>query len=94
MSQEEKISKFAPLKSMFLDGTVKRMKDIEDLYPTNIALALGINHSRYVKRLYEPEDFTFGEIDAFAELIGVSPKIVSDIIFGQLSAEKKKNSTK
>lgn len=58
MSQEEKDPKLASMRSMFLDGSVERMKDIEKLYPTYIARLLGLNHSRYVRKLYKPEELT------------------------------------
>ena len=48
MPSEEKKNSFKGLKSMFIGRNVTRMRDIEDMYPTNIAKALGINHSRYI----------------------------------------------
>ena len=49
MISEENKNSFKGVRSMFLAGSVSKMKDIEDLYPTNIAKALKINHSQYIK---------------------------------------------
>lgn len=45
MVKEEKKQQFIAIKSMFLSGSVSRMKDIEKLYPTKVSKALGMNHS-------------------------------------------------
>ena len=62
MASEENKNSFKEVRSMFLAGSVSKMKDTEDLYPTNIAKALKINHSRYIEKLRNPEGFTFKHI--------------------------------
>lgn len=88
--KEKDSSKPAVLKSVFLTGSVKRMKDIEKLYPTYFAKLLGMNHSRYTNKLLRPERFTAKQIHLLAEHIGIDPHIISDIIYNQITADKKK----
>ncbi len=94
MASEDKNSQYLAVKSMFLSGSVKRMKDIEKLYPTMIAKSLGINHSRYIEKLYKPEGFTIKNIIELANLVEISPQLILDVIIKQLSPvikSKKKN---
>ncbi|HEY8396789.1 MAG TPA: hypothetical protein VIK80_02540 [Flavihumibacter sp.] len=64
------------------------MKDIEALYPTLIAKSLGINHSRYIHKLYHPEEFTIKQITSLAKLLDVEPILIFTIILKQ-SARKR-----
>jgi len=91
MPQEEKdSSKLTVLKSVFLSGSVNRMKDIEELYPTYTGKLLGMNHSVYIKKLNNPALFTIKQILFLAEQIDIKPEIIINIILKQLAADKKK----
>lgn len=69
------------------------MKDIEELYPTYIAKLLGINYSRYINKLNNPETFSIRQILLFADLIDINPQVMMDIILNQAAADKKKKKT-
>lgn len=94
MPQEEKIPKFAILKSLFLDGSIKSMKDIKELYPTYIGKKLGLNHSRYIEKLNNPEMFKIQHIITFARMIDINPQIIMTIILNQIATEEKKKTTR
>ena len=70
---------------MFITGSVRRMRDIADLYPTRIARALGINHSRYIKKLNKPGEFTFGHIWDLAQLLDIDIQLIIEVIKRELS---------
>jgi hypothetical protein len=90
MPKGEKNSQFVAVKSMFLSGSVKRMKDIEKLYPTLIAKSLHINHSRYVQKLYKPDGFTIGQIDQLAKLLDIDVQLILNVIINQLNSASPK----
>ena len=89
MPKEEKNSQFLALKSMFLSGSVKRMKDIEKLDPTLVAKTLRINHSRYIQRLYKPEGFTIGQLDDLAKLLDIDIQLILNVVVKQLNSPSK-----
>ncbi len=89
MSKGEKNSKFIAIKSMFLSGSVKSMKDIEKLYPTLIAKSLRINHSRYIQKLYKPEEFTIRQLDSLAKLLEIDIQMIINVIIKQLNSNSK-----
>ena len=92
MIKEEKKKQFIAIKSMFLSGSVNRMKDIEKLYPTKVSKALGMNHSRYIQKLYKPEEFKFKNIKALAKLLEIDIQIILDILVKELSVPPKQAS--
>lgn len=70
---------------MFITGSVRRMRDIEDLYPTRIARALGINHSRYIDKLNKPGEFAFKHISNMAQLLDIDIQLIIDVIKRELN---------
>ena len=89
MSSEENKNLFKGVRSMFLAGSVSKMKDIEDLYPTNIAKALKINHSRYIEKLRNPEGFTFKHIWSLSKLLDIDIQVIIDVIKKELNQTTK-----
>ncbi len=89
MPKEEKNSQFLAIRSMFLSGSVKRMKDIEKLYPTLVAKSLRINHSRYIQKLYKPEGFTILQLNELAKLLDIDIHLILDVVIKQLSSSSK-----
>lgn len=79
---------------MFLAGTVTKMKDIEDIEPTKIAKALKINHSRYIGKLYKPEDFTFKHIWNLAKVLEIDEQLILEVIKKEMNQKFKKAQTK
>ena len=90
MSKAEQPSYYLSLKSIFEQGSVVRMRDIEKIFPTHVAKDLKINHSRYIDKLYNPEKFSFDQIARFASLVDVDPQKISMIIFKELKTRSKK----
>jgi len=86
MAKEERNQQFVAIKSMFLSGSVRRMKDIETLYPTGVSKAIGINHSRYIQKLYKPEEFKFKHIYDLAKLINIDIQLILDVIVQELDS--------
>lgn len=82
---EERNSQFIAIRSMFMSGSVKRMKDIEKLYPTAMAKSLRINHSRYIQKLYHPDEFTIKKLMIFCALLDLDLQVVLDVIVRQLN---------
>ena len=85
MPREEKNSQFIAVRSMFLSGSIKKMKDIEKLYPTEIAKSLRINHSRYIKKLYNPQEFTVRHLVDLSNLLELDIQVIWDVISRQIS---------
>lgn len=86
MLKGEKNQQFVAIKSMFVSGSVRRMKDIEKLYPTGVSKAIGINHSRYIQKLYKPEEFKFKHIHDLAKLINIDIQLILDVIIKELNS--------
>jgi hypothetical protein len=91
---KEKTNQYLAIKSMFQSENVKKMRDIEKLYPTLIAKALRINHSRYIQKLYNPELFTIKQIFNLAKLLDLHPQLILNVIVFQLMQNLKMNSKK
>ena len=89
MPSEENKNSFKAVRSMFLAGSVAKMKDIEDLYPTNIAKALKLNHSRYIEKLRKPETFTFDHIWQLSKLLDIDIQLIVEIIKKELQLKAK-----
>lgn len=75
---------------MFDSNNVKKMRDIEKLYPTMIATDMGINHGRYIKKIHSPDEFTIKEICKLASLIQVDPSVITNIILTEVSNRQKR----
>lgn len=88
MAKAGNTNRFIALKSMFEQGNVTRMKDIEKLFPTAIALELGMNHTRYVLCLYNPENLRAREILLFSSLINVNSNLVWQVIAKETTPAK------
>lgn len=88
MPREDKSNQFLAIRSMFLSGNVKRMKDIEKLYPTLVAKSLRMNHSRYIQKLYKPEEFTFKQVISFSNLLDIEASVIIEVILKQISSGK------
>ena len=89
MPKEDKSKQFIAIRSMFVSGSVKRMKDIEKLYPTLVARTLKMNHSRYIQKLYKPEEFTIKQIVVLSNILDLSPQVVLDVIMKQAGSSVK-----
>lgn len=84
MATKDIDQQYLSVKTLFESGKVKKMRDIEKLFPSKISKALGLNHSRYIEKLYKPDGFLIRQIVRLANLIDVNPKIISDIILDEV----------
>ena len=89
MPKEVKNSQFIVIRSMFLSDSVKKMKDIEKIYPTLVAKALRINHSRYIQKLYNPQEFTIQHLIALSNLLEMDIQLIWEVILKQISPSLK-----
>ena len=94
MSKEVKKDKLKGARSIFLSGNVQKMRDLETASPTLIAKALGMNHSRYIHRLYHPDEFTIKHIINLANTLDLPPQTILDVILKQLTTGVKSNRKK
>jgi hypothetical protein len=90
MAKKEKEQQYLALQSMFESNHVKKMRDIEKLYPTMIAADMGMNHGRYIRKLYNPEDFTIKQVLKLASLININPSVLINIIVTEVTGRPKK----
>ena len=90
MATKDNELQYLALKSMFDSNNIKKMRDIEKLYPTMIATDMGMNHGRYIKKIHNPEEFTIKEICKLASLLQISPSIITNIILAELSSRPKR----
>jgi hypothetical protein len=88
MPKEEK-NKFIAIRSMFISGSVRKMKDLEKQSPTHVARALGINHSRYIQKLYNPEEFTVLHLADMANLFEIDIQFIWEVVVRQLTPSLK-----
>jgi hypothetical protein len=95
MAKTEKKTKFLAIRSLFVQGSITRMKDLEELYPTAIAKKLQINHSRYIEKLYKPDGFSIKQVKELASLLDLDPRVIFEVIISQpvsnSPTRKKKN---
>lgn len=80
MAKTGNTNTFIAIKSMFEQGNVAKMKDIEKLFPTAMAIALGMNHNRYVLCLYDPEKFLAKDLILFARLVDIDSRLIWEVI--------------
>lgn len=64
------------IRDRFETGKVERLKSLEHLFTTAMAQELGVNHSRFVTKLYNPITFSFREVYRFANYVGFDPQLM------------------
>lgn len=94
MVKSEKSNQFTAIRSMLEGKHITRMRDLERLYPTLVARSLGMNHSRYIQKLYKPEEFSIKHIVAMSEFLETDPKVIMEIILKQLAPSNKSGKKK
>lgn len=89
MAKAEKSNQFIAIRSMFVTGSVRRLRDIEKLYPTAMAKALGINHSRYIHKLYHPEEFSIKHLLLMASTLDLDVHLLIEVVLKQSGSVQK-----
>lgn len=77
------------VKQLIEEGKFQEMEGIF-LYvtKTEIAGALGINYTRFLRLVKSPGQFRYNEVVALGKLLHVSPRLLSDLIHSQLEKRK------
>ncbi len=94
MAKQNNKDQFVAVSSMFTSGNVRRMRDIETLYPTAIAKSLKINHSRYIQKLYKPEEFSMKQLGTLANLLEINIQLILDVVVKEMAPSLKVNKRK
>jgi hypothetical protein len=89
MAKDDDKQKWAIINSMLTTRKIEKMGDLKTLYPTFVSKALKMNHSRYMERLFKPDQFTIRHVRQLATLIGINPQVIIDIILKQPASPKK-----
>jgi hypothetical protein len=89
MAKQDKEKQYLSLKAMFETNNVKKLRDIDKIYPTMVAMDMGTNHGRYIQKLHNPESFTVKQIFKLAGLININPSIIMNIIVAEVMAKNK-----
>jgi hypothetical protein len=83
--------RFKIVQKLIRSGDVKLLTDIFEVIPvTTVAVALGSNWDQLTKRIKEPGIFRINEIIAMAAYFEVEEKVMIDIIYNQVLANRGK----
>jgi hypothetical protein len=83
MAKKEEDVRLLAIRTMFLNNNIRKMKDLEKLYPTLVSKSLGINHSRYIEKLHAPEDFTVQNLLSLAALFKINVQLIWSVVVRQ-----------
>lgn len=64
------------IRDRFETGKIERLKNLEHLFTTAMAKELGVNHSRFISKFYNPITFSFKEVYRFAYYVGFDPQLM------------------
>ncbi len=71
---------FLAIRSLFVSGYIRKMRQLEKQSPTKISSLLGLNYNSYHEKLKSPELFTEYHINLLAFSCGLDPNIIHNII--------------
>ncbi len=77
-------SDFLAIRSLFVSGHIKKMKQLEKQSPTKIASLLGLNYNSYHEKLKFPESFTAYHINLLAFSCRLDPNIIHNVIQAEI----------
>jgi hypothetical protein len=86
MAKKEEDLRLVAIRTLFLNNGIRKMTDLEKLYPTLVAKSLGINHSRYIEKLHAPEHFTVQNLISLAHLLKIDVQFIWQVIVRQVKA--------
>lgn len=85
-----KESRVKIVKKLIEDKRLPAFANIFDYLPkTEFARSMGINYARFLSLVKNPKRLRYEEAIAIAKLIGVAPRLISDLIHNQIEAKKK-----
>lgn len=78
---------FLVIRSLFVSGHIKKMKQLERQSPTKIATLLGLNYNSYHEKLNSPELFTLFHINLLAYTCRFDPDIIHNVIQSEIRSK-------
>jgi hypothetical protein len=79
------------IKARFESNTIRRMKDIADMYSTGMKKALGMGHDSFVTKFNDPSKFTVEDILKLADITEVDKDIIWKKIVEEVEATRAKH---
>lgn len=71
---------FVALKSLFTDGTIKKMSSLLDFSPTKLAGLLRMNYKSFLIKIHQPWKFSTEHILILSYVIDIDPTYIFDVI--------------
>ncbi|GAA0884255.1 hypothetical protein [Sphingobacterium siyangense] len=71
---------FVALKSLFTDGTIKKMSSLLDYSPTKIASLLRMNYNSFLIKVHQPWKFSTEHILLLSFIIDIDPTYIFNVI--------------
>lgn len=71
---------FIAIRSLFISGHIKKMKQLEKQSPTKVANLLNLQYNSYHEKLNNPGGFTIGHINLLAYACCLDPTVIHEII--------------
>ncbi len=84
MAKKDYSIQLASIKALIENGKIKKMSQLDELSPTYISKAIGLNYGRYISMLHKPESFSFIELKKLASLINVDLRILVEMILKEI----------
>lgn len=85
-----KDKRYKAVKNLIEVGSIKSLHDIFDYVPKRVVYAdLGVNYTRFLALINNPDRFTLKELITMASLFDVDPKTIIDIAYEQYIEDKK-----
>jgi len=85
-----KESRVKIVKNLIEDKRLLTFAMIFDYLPkTEFARTMGINYARFLSLVKNPKRLRYEEGITIAKMIGVSPRLISELIHNQIEAKKK-----
>ncbi|QEC44819.1 hypothetical protein [Pseudobacter ginsenosidimutans] len=82
---------YKTLKRLLESGSIEDMDEIVSIVgKTKLKTTVGIHYDTFLKRVKKPEDFAIKHIKRLADLIGVDPRIVTNLIFDKMEKKSKR----
>jgi hypothetical protein len=82
--------RYKAVKNLIDTGNIKSLHDIFDYVPKRVVYSdLGVNYTRFLALINNPDRFTLKELITMAGLFEVDPKTMVDIAYNQWFEDKK-----
>lgn len=68
---------------------VNKLKDLEHLFSDAMAREMGVNHSRFITKLYKPITLSFRDVYRFAYYVNFDPKLMVSQVAKEIEEDRK-----